>query len=106
VRLSDAAQACGEAAGEDVNAYGLPDDLDDALFDALRELLGRKLAHAATEAVCEVLAARRDALVDMQESPAEAYLRSHRENCGCEHCRAELEARPLNWLLGWDLGVR
>jgi hypothetical protein len=53
-----------------MNAHGLPDELDDALFDALRELLGRKLAHAATEAVCEVLASRRDAWDDMRSDEA------------------------------------
>lgn len=63
-------------------AHGLPEDLDDALFEALRELLGRKLAHAATETVCEVLASRRDALEDMAK-----------------------DRLPLNGLLGYDLGA-
>lgn len=66
-----------------MNAHGLPDDLDDALFDALRELLGRQFAHAATEAVCEVLASRRDAYRDM------GYVGS----------------QALNWLVGYDIGA-
>lgn len=54
-----------------MNAHGLPDDLDDALYAALMDTVGQDLAYAATEAVSQVLASRRDALADMlQPLPA------------------------------------
>lgn len=50
----------------DENVNGLPAELDDAIFDALKDLLGRQLAYPATEAVCQVIASRRDAMRDMR----------------------------------------
>jgi hypothetical protein len=59
----------------DENVNGLPSELDDAIFEALKELLGRQLAHPATEVVCQVLASRRDALQDMQLESAPTWTR-------------------------------
>lgn len=66
-----------------MNAHRLPADLDDALFSALQNTVGCELAFAATEAVSEILAARRDAVTDMI-APLP-------------------ETKPLNWLLGYSL---
>lgn len=63
-----------------MNAQGLDDDLDDAIHQALLNAVGCELAFAATEAVCEVLAARRDALADMRD---------------------DTERRPAGWLVGF-----
>lgn len=57
----------------DENYLGLPGDVDDAIYAALVNIVGVQLSHAATEAVCEVLASRRDALADMLLEPVRVF---------------------------------
>lgn len=60
----------------------IPPDVDDAIYEALKNTVGCELAFAATEVVCQVLASRRDALRDMlaplpERRPLVEILRGH-----------------------------